>query len=143
VDESGNVDDAEIAGEGGSNQFKETALAAARKMKFRAPGRRVAAKVTILFTDEGSDFDRQARQRKAQNERDRQQRELARQQQERDRLEREREAQNELARQQQERDRQTREREAQNERDRQAREREAQNERDRQQQQEKIPLTPP
>jgi hypothetical protein len=45
------VVDAKIA-EGSSSQFNETALAAARKMKFRAPGRRVTGVVTLKFTVE-------------------------------------------------------------------------------------------
>mgnify|MGYP005842931103 CR=1 FL=1 len=135
VDQSGNVVDSEIAGGSGNSQIREAAIAAARKMKFTTPegGSRVAVRVTINFTLAGSDFDRQARERQEQNERERQQRERERQAQlEQERQEQERQAQLERERQEQERqaqleqERQEQERQAQLEQERQERERQEQ-----------------
>jgi TonB family protein len=49
VDESGNVVNTKIIGGGSSSQMEQAALAAASKMKFKPPGRRVPAKVRINF----------------------------------------------------------------------------------------------
>ncbi|AFZ17523.1 TonB family protein [Allocoleopsis franciscana] len=149
VDGSGNVVNATIAENGKSTQMDQAAIAAANQMKFKAPGRRVIAQLNINFArEEGTEFERQARERQAQNERERQQREQERQaQQQQERQERERQAQLEREQKgQQERENQQqleRERQEQQERDRQERERQEQQERDRQQQQENVPLTPP
>ncbi len=122
LDSNGNVVDSQIAESGGSSQLNQEALEAARKMKFRVPGggSRFAVPVAINFTMKGSEFNRQARERQAQLERERQQREQERQAQlERDRLERDR-------LEQLERERQTqleRERQEQQQQERQQRER--------------------
>ncbi len=73
VDANGNVVNATIARASGDNSINQQALAAARKMKFRAPGTSVTAVVTINFTNQGSNFDRRARQRQRQAEQERQQ----------------------------------------------------------------------
>ncbi len=143
LDNNANVVDSQIAESGGSSQLNQEALEVARKMKFRVPGggSRFAVRLPINFTIRGSDFARQARERQAQLERERQQREQERQaQQERDRQPREQERQA-----QQERDRleqQERERQAQLERERQQREqeRQAQLERERQERERQAQL---
>ncbi len=125
LDSNGNVVDSQILESGGSSQLNQEALQAVRKMKFRVPGggSRFAVRLPINFTIRGSDFARQARERQAQLERERQQREQERQAQlERDRLERDR-------LEQLERERQTqleRERQEQQQQERQQRERERQ-----------------
>jgi TonB family protein len=120
LDSNGNVVDSQILESGGSNQLNQEALQAVRKMKFRVPGgqNRYTFQLRISFTNKGSDFDREARQRQAQNQGERQQREQERQAQlERERqeqLERERQTQLERERQeQQQQERQQRERERQ------------------------------
>jgi hypothetical protein len=113
VDRNGNVVDAQVVGRTtvseflsaqNSNlvpqaedtsidsQFAQAALVAVRQMKFVPPtsGERMTAVITINFTMQGSQFERQTRDRLQQQERERQeQRERERlllQQQERDRL---------------------------------------------------------
>jgi TonB family protein len=119
LDSNGNVVDWEIAESGGSSQLNQEALEAARKMKFRVPGggSRFAVRLPINFTIRGSDFARQARERQAQLERERPQREQERQAQlERDRQPREQDRQAQLERErqtQQQQERQQRERERQ------------------------------
>jgi TonB family protein len=138
VDSNGNVVDSQILESGGSSQLNQEAVKAARKMKFRVPGgrNRYTVKLPISFTIKGSDFDRQARQSQAQNQRERQQREQERQaQRERERQGQERQAQLERERQQREQDRQAQqeqERQAQQEREQQERDRQAQQEREQQ-----------
>jgi TonB family protein len=111
VDGNGNVVSSEITGGNSNGQLRQAALEAAKRMQFTSPegGGRVAVKVTINFTVEGSDFDRQARERQEQLERERQQRERERQAQlERERRERERQEQLEQERQERERQEQER-----------------------------------
>ncbi|MEQ9237088.1 TonB family protein [Coleofasciculus sp. E2-BRE-01] len=138
LDRNGNVVNARASGGTRSRQFVQEAEAATRRMKFTKPeGRdRVTVTVNINFTQPGSEFDRQARERREQNERERQQREQERQAQlEQERQERERQAQLEQERKEQERQEQLeRERQEQLERERQEQERQEQLERERQEQ---------
>ncbi|NER27479.1 MAG: TonB family protein [Symploca sp. SIO1C4] len=73
VDQNGNVVETEVARNSGNSQVDQEALTAAKKMRFSAPagGGLVAVRVNINFTVEGSEFDRQARERQEQMERER------------------------------------------------------------------------
>ncbi|NEO98564.1 MAG: TonB family protein [Symploca sp. SIO2E9] len=84
VDQNGNVVETEVAGNSGNSQVDQEALTAAKKMRFSAPegGGLVAVRVNINFTVEGSEFDRQARERQEQMERERLAREREQAQQE-------------------------------------------------------------
>ncbi|HAA26637.1 MAG TPA: energy transducer TonB, partial [Cyanobacteria bacterium UBA8553] len=81
LDSNGNVIDSQIAASGGSGQLNQEAIEAVRKMRFRVPdgGSRFEVTVAINFTVEGSEFNRQARERQEQNDRQRQQKEQERQ----------------------------------------------------------------
>jgi TonB family protein len=101
VDRNGDVVNAEIAKAHSNSQINEQAIIAARKMKFasRSEEGNASGRVTINFTVAGSDFDRQARQRREQQERQAREREeqqrqaREREQQRQAELERERKAQ--------------------------------------------------
>ncbi|NET07712.1 MAG: TonB family protein [Symploca sp. SIO2B6] len=73
VDQNGNVVETEVARNSGNSQVDQEALTAAKKMRFSAPagGGLVAVRVNINFTVEGSEFDRQARERQEQMKRER------------------------------------------------------------------------
>ncbi len=115
VDSNGNVISATLSRANPNSQVNQQALLAARKMKFTQPnGERGSVQITVHFTVAGSDFDRQARERREQQERQRQAQEQQR---------RERQAQLEQERQQrqQQLEQQRRERQAQLEQERQQR----------------------
>ncbi len=94
VDRNGNVVDAQVVGRTAVREFvsnqnsnvvpqaedtsidsqiAQAALAAARQMKFAPPtsGERMTVRIAINFIVQGSDFDRQTRERQTQNERER------------------------------------------------------------------------
>jgi TonB family protein len=103
IDGNGNVTSASVVKSNSNTEINRQALLAARQMKFSSPNsaNSVSVKVTINFTVAGSDFDRQARQEKLQQEALRQQ-QLERERQARARqqqLERQRRAEIEKQRQ--------------------------------------------
>lgn len=118
VDRAGNVVSVTLAGSAGNRQIDRQALLAARKMRFTAPpdGNGGEIQITVNFSVAGSAFDRQARERREQQDRVR----LAREREKKER-------QVQLERERQERQRQLqqeqRERQAQLERERQERQR--------------------
>ncbi len=99
VDEDGKVVDSEVSKPNSDSRINEAAIEAARKMEFTAPGERVAARIKINFTVEGSDFNREASESQAQNEQEREQREQEQKEQlAREREQREQEQKEQLAR---------------------------------------------
>lgn len=76
VEADGNPAEAELAQSSGNSELDQAAVAAVQEMRFAPPenGRR-AVRLAINFANTGSDFERQARQRRDENERQRRKRE--------------------------------------------------------------------
>lgn len=76
VETDGSPAEAELAQSSGNSELDQAAVAAVQEMRFAAPenGRRVV-RLAINFATTGSDFERQARQRREENERQRRERE--------------------------------------------------------------------
>lgn len=111
VDKGGNVVSVSLANPNPNSGVNQQALLAARNMKFSSPasGGQASVNVTINFTVAGSEFDRQARERREQQERARQAELDKKRQEQQAQLERERqERQRKLEQERQERERQLR-----------------------------------
>ncbi|MBE9225064.1 TonB family protein [Phormidium sp. LEGE 05292] len=80
VEADGSTADPQVAESSGNSRLDRAAVEAVQKMRFAPPdeGRRTV-KLAINFATSGSDFERQARQRREQNERQRRERESQRQ----------------------------------------------------------------
>ncbi len=135
VDGSGKVIGSKLVESSPYPAINQAALETVTNVSCPAQGNRRRVRMGISFAQEGTDFERDARQRAEQLERERQE-QLERERQEQERQEQERQ-------EQLERERQEQERQEQLERERQEQERQEQLERELQEQVEEVPSPEP